>query len=76
MTLAIIMAGIIDSSDPFRFAVIWTFPFLMFSTLTFTLIITVTSNIMVALAILATNDDKNIFYEIMIAMIIQAVMLL
>ena len=70
------MSGIVDSNDPFRFAVIWTFPFLQFSTLSFTLIITVMSNIMIAFAILATNDDMNIFYEIMIAMIIQSVMLL
>ena len=76
MTLALIMSGIIDSNDSFRFAVLWTFPFLLFSTLSFTLIITVMSNIMIAFAILATNDDMNIFYEIMIAMIIQAVMLL
>ena len=61
MTLAIVMSEI-SQSDMILILIIITLPILQFSTLTFTSVITFTSNIMVVIALLATSEDTLIVY--------------
>ena len=76
ITLAFIMSGTLNRYGPLGFYLIVILPFFYFSTLTYTLVITFTSNIMVLLALIATSDDMEIVYEIFVTMIILAIMIL
>ena len=66
ITLAFIMSGTLNRYGPLGFYLIVILPFFYFSTLTYTLVITFTSNIMVLLALIATSDDMEIVYEIFV----------